>query len=103
MIKATNEFDFIPYSKLPKRRRVPYRRKQPSFRMMIEIGIPLGGEPSTKLWRALELPPGWRKNPRQNLHRVACMPVRFQCDDPSRVLTTEQIETLRGQVALMCI
>jgi hypothetical protein len=101
VITATHEFDWFEYPTRRRRFRVPYRAKPTAFRMVLEYEVGYGYVVNRKLYKALKLPDGWRKNPRRDMHEANGMPVRFQCKDMSKALTCEQLETLQGQVALM--
>lgn len=101
MIEATNEFD--GWTKRGRRFRTPYGKYEHphkhAFRMVLEI--PVTGQLNMDLWRALKVPPGWKKNARQRWKNEICIPVRFISYDAATMLTPDQVEALRCQVLLM--
>ena len=80
-------------------RRLPMKFGKPvSCRIVIEFRVT--GQLNQDMWRALKVPPPWRKAPRNKWKDAAHFPVRLYTYQPAE-LSKDQVEFLQAQISLM--
>lgn len=92
----------VPSEMVPDRtrlRRMPYKNgKKVAMRIVVDISV--SGPLNMKLWKAMKLPPGWRRGPRRSWKNECGFPVRIYTYEP-RSLSQEELEHIQAYVALM--